>query len=616
MRGLATKISLYAGAVIALMSIAFGIFAYYNGSAAVLAEVEQALILQAEEASRYVESRIEIHLAALEALASRQEVKSMTWVRQRAALRAEEERLSAFLALAVVTSDGTARYTDNTTAELGDREYVIAALQGNPVVSDLIVSRVTDDLVLMYAVPIWDGDEVIGALIGRRDGQALSDITDRLGLGANGRGFIIHPSGVLYADSNREQVLEQFNVFEAWDKPKEMGHAILELGLGNRGVIHYEQDGEAHLAGLAPIPFTGWMLGVGALENDVLGNITSFGKTIIIIAFACVALGVLAAVIIAGQLVNPLQQVQQAIEAVADGDLTSAVEIKTRDEIGRVANAFNTTIDSVRQALGLVNATTSALGATTAEMAAATEEVSASIEEVASTTNQFSGALDAMNRNAMVMSENVQGISSKAVQGETAIIDIMKEMNELRDNTQKLAQDISGLGTLSDQIGQIVEVINGIAEQTNLLALNAAIEAARAGEHGRGFAVVADEVRQLAEESSGATTEIAALITQIQSGISAAVTDMSLGAEQTATAVASVDQSGTILRDILDEVEEIVGAVQELTAGLEEANASGQEIASATQEQAASIEQIAASAQELTNMGDRLRELLEHFRLN
>ncbi|HHY14796.1 MAG TPA: methyl-accepting chemotaxis protein [Firmicutes bacterium] len=616
MKTLAAKISLYAGLVILLMSLGFGLFAYYSGSASVLAEVEQALILQAQEASRYVESRFEVNLSILEAIAARPEIRSMDWEQQAAVLQEEEERLPQFLALAVVTPDGTARYTDETTANLGDREYIIGAFLGKSGVSDLIVSRVTDSVVFMHAVPIKEHDEVIGVLVGRRDGLTLSKITDRLGFGDGGWGFIVHPGGISYAGPNRQDILDQINVFETQGKPGEMGHAIQELGAESTGVIRYEHEGLDRLAGLAPIPSTGWVLGVGALARDVLVNMNNFRQIIIVISVISIIVGIMAAVFIAGRITSPLRQVRDAIEAVARGDLTQTVRVRTKDEIGRVANALNATVDSVRDALRLVSATTSALGSTTGEMAAATAQVSASIEEVAGTTNHFSGALDAMNSNAMAMSENVQGISNKAAQGEAALVGIMKQMNELSDGTAQLALDISGLGTLSDQIGRIVDVINDIAEQTNLLALNAAIEAARAGEHGRGFAVVADEVRKLAEESATATTEIGTLISQIQGGISRAVQDMNAGAAQTAGALATVDESGKLLHGILDEVEGIVDTVQELTAGLEEANAGGQEIASATQQQAASIEQIAAAAQELTNMGEQLAELLGHFKLN
>ncbi|NMB19845.1 MAG: hypothetical protein GX979_03180, partial [Firmicutes bacterium] len=150
--------------------------------------------------------------------------------------------------------------------------------------------------------------------------------------------------------------------------------------------------------------------------------------------------------------------------------------------------------------------------------------------------------------------------------------------------------------------------------QTNLLALNAAIEAARAGDHGRGFAVVADEVRKLAEQSSAATTDIEALIAQIQSGITATVKGMDDGSAQTDVALASVNQSSEILNSILSAVGEIAQQVEQFTAGLSQVNSGGHEIASATQQQAASMEEVATAAQDLMNMGTRLQELIQHFK--
>ncbi len=616
MNSITTKISVYAGILVLIICAGLGFFAYNSGSSAVLGEVEQALVLQAEEAARYVEGRFELQLSTLEAIAERPEISSMDWQEQFPVLRAEHDRLGQFMAIGVVDSSGFARYDDGTTAELGDRDYVIQALAGKSMVSDLVVSRVNNSLVLMYAVPIKRDGQIVGALLGRRDGAVLSDITDRLGFGDAGWAFIVHPDGTAYANPNREDVINQVNLFQTQGNPGEIGFAIQELGVGNTGTIRYGHDGAARLAGLAPIPSTGWMIGIGALESNVLQGVDKFRTLLVWISIAFVLVGIVAAVIIARQIANPLQEVQKVIEAVAEGDLTQTVKVRTQDEIGRVASALNETISSVAKAMGLVSEATNELGETSQEMAAASQEVSASIEEVASTTNQFSSTLDRMNVNAQEMGKNVEVISNNAAEGQSAIEDILKQINELHNNTQDSTRNISKLGTLSDEIGHIVDVIGDIAEQTNLLALNAAIEAARAGEHGRGFAVVAEEVRKLAEQSATATTEITQLISQIQNGVTTSVVDMNKGAEQVSATVNSVDESGVILRKILEEVGGIVGAVQEISEGLEQSNIGGHEIASATEEQAASMQQVSQSAQDLTDMGAKLAELVDHFRLN
>jgi methyl-accepting chemotaxis protein len=194
--------------------------------------------------------------------------------------------------------------------------------------------------------------------------------------------------------------------------------------------------------------------------------------------------------------------------------------------------------------------------------------------------------------------------------------EILEQMEALQENTQRMAKDVSGLGSLSDEIGTIVNTISAIADQTNLLALNAAIEAARAGEHGRGFAVVADEVRRLAEQSSTATTDIESLIGQIQSGIAATVSGMIEGSTKTDVALDNVNQSSKILNSILGAVEEIERQVEEFTAGLEQVNSGGHGIASAAEEQAASMQEVAVSAQSLMDMGAKLQELIRHFKLN
>lgn len=493
-KSIVAKISIYASALILIICVGLGLIAYNNGSSAVLSEVEDALILQAEEASRYVERAFEMQFAILEAIAARPEIKSMNWETQESVLISENRRLPQFLALGVTDRSGHALYSDGTSASIADRDHVIKALSGKNAVSDLIVSRVEGTLVLMYAVPIIDNGQVVGTLMGRRDGMELSEITGRLGFGEQGWAQIFHNDGTIFAHPEKDWVLNQRNLFANDCELADVGQAIQRLGVGNTGIINYELDGTKRINAIAPIPTTGWNIGIGVVESDVLENINNFRNTLVWVAIIFMALGVGLAIVIARQISNPLLEVQKVIEAVANGDLTQNVIVKTKDEIGRVATALNETIASMRESMGLVSNATVNLNETSHQMAAASQEVSASIEEVASTTNQFSSALDLMNDNAQILGENVEEISTEAAQGQSAIGDIIVHINGLRQNTETLASEISELGGLSDQIGNIITVISDIADQTNLLALNAAIEAARAGEHGRGFAVVAEEV--------------------------------------------------------------------------------------------------------------------------
>lgn len=610
------RIGTYFGVLILLVCVGIGLLAYSNGSSAVKSEVESALVMQAEQAAKYVASRVEIHLSVLETIAAKSEIRGMNWSEQMPALEAEAERLSDFLTLAIVEKGGLTRYIDGTTAELGDREYVINAFAGKSVISDLIVSRVTNTIVTMYAVPIRENNQIVGVLIGRRDAGALNDITDELGFGARGWSFILSNEGTMFAYPDRELVLDQENIFDKSSSFHLAGEEIKKLGLGTTGVVSYSLDGkDTRIVGLAPIPTTNWTIGIGAMESDVLRNILSFRTFLIMIAVVFVIIGLLVSILAGRQIARPLQIVQGIIQGVADGNLTELVEIKTHDEIGKVGEALNATVQSMAQVMTLVTGTADELAITSQEMAAASQEVSASVQEVASTANQFSSTLDFMNNNAQNMNDTVEDVTSQAADGEKAIEEIVNEMKNLQSNTQRLAREIADLGNLSGEIGHIVGVISGIAEQTNLLALNAAIEAARAGENGRGFAVVADEVRNLAEGSATATAEISSLINRIRDGITNSVDGMNEGTEQTNRALNSINQSGLVLRQILTSVDSIAEQMAELTSGLDQINSGGHQIASATEEQAASMQQVASSAQRVTDMGSRLTELLGKFRL-
>ena len=614
-RSIAGRISFSVGVLILVICLGLGFLAYLRGSSAVIKQVEQALLMQAEESAHYVESRITIHLSTLEAIAARPEIQSMDWTLQQPVLQSELERLGIYEALSVVYPNGDAMHEDGTVGNEGDRDYVQRAFSGTATVSDLIVNRATGTVVFGIAAPIKVDDQVVGVLMARASAVSLSEITARLTFGESGAAFIVSRDGTILAGPVREYVLEQRNVFTDTAELAPIGEAIRELGVGNVGVVRYPYLDDTVITALAPMPQTGWMIGIGALESEVLSDVYDLMRYMAVISLGFLAVGIIVSVIVSRRIAAPLIQQKTVVGGIADGDFTQTVPVKTSDEVGALGRALNQTVESMRHALGLTSDTTDRVKITSEELAAAAEEVSASIEEVASVTNQFSSSLDDMNNNAQRMNTKVQEISKQVTDGTEAIVNITGQMNSLRDNIQRMALEVGELGTLSKQIGNIAGMIEDIAEQTNLLALNAAIEAARAGEHGRGFAVVAEEVRKLAEQSSEATTEIGTLITQIQARISSAVADMSQGSNQADQAIAQVHESSDLLNSILGVVEEIMTQITEFSGALKQLNVGGHEVASATGQQAAAIEKVAGSAQELTEICSKLRMIVDRFKL-
>ena len=478
----------------------------------------------------------------------------------------------------------------------------------------MLISQLTGELSIVFAIPIIENGRTVAVMTGAFNGDTFSQIVEDLGFGQTGDAFIIDSDGTVIAHADRNFVRNKSNVFSD-PQLLEIGNAIKELGIGNSGIITYHLDGQAKIGAVKIMPSTGWIVGVTADQGEVLAEVTGLRASLVTISILFSIVGAVLGVLIARQISKPLEKIKAVIEAVADGDLTKNVNLSSQDEIGAVATALNKTVESVKTILGRTTESSQEVTVISQELAAMAQEVSASIEEIASTTNQFSSTIEALNQGAQSMNAKVESIFEHATEGNNAIHNITTQMEFIKNNAERMSEEITGLGTLSEQIRNIAQMIDAIAEQTNLLALNAAIEAARAGEHGRGFAVVADEVRRLAEQSSQATLEIDSLIKKVQSGIMSTVKDVNDSYKFTNDAMGSVEHSNKVLVSILKEVEEIASQIEFFSSGLEQVNEGGQEIASSTEEQAGTIEQVAGAAQNLTAMAERLKDLINHFKL-
>ena len=311
------------------------------------------------------------------------------------------------------------------------------------------------------------------------------------------------------------------------------------------------------------------------------------------------------------------------------GDLTVEMEENLDGEIGKVYAGFNRAVGEIRSLVEKLNEAISATASAATEisssaeqMAAGTQEQSAQTSEVASAIEEMSKTIFETTKNTTLATEASKNAGKVAKDGGKVVKETINGMNRIAEVVQLSAKTVEDLGNSSDQIGEIVQVIEDIADQTNLLALNAAIEAARAGEQGRGFAVVADEVRKLAERTTKATKEIASMIKQIQKETEGAVSSMRLGTEEVKNGKLFAAKAGESLREIIDGADHVVDIISQVAAASEEQSSAAEQISkniesinSVTQESANGVHQIANSAEDLNKLTTNLQELVSKFNI-
>mgnify|MGYP000870265209 FL=1 len=400
-----------------------------------------------------------------------------------------------------------------------------------------------------------------------------------------------------------------------------------------------------------------WMSGspIDDINSTINSLLLSIFSTIILTG----AIAIFVSVIFSRSIVRPIKEVNNQLKDIAEGegDLTKEIHVKSQDEIGDMAKEFNKMLKSLRTMLSHVNQTSEQVAVSSGELlsiseqtASATNQITISIQEVAKSAEiqgknteesaeaiaQITGGIQQIANSIGTVAEAANETMNQASIGNEYIQKVVGEVENMHNATTDTIEMMEKLTNHSNEIGKIIDVITGISEQTNLLALNAAIEAARAGEHGKGFAVVADEVRKLADQSRDSANQISEIIKFIQNDIlkasemasdanSVAKNGLSL-AEETGKSFEQIVKS---IENVSEQADELSTITEELSASIEQVNisierisqlaltnsSSTSEIASASEEQLATVQEVTSSANALANMADELRVLVGRFKI-
>jgi len=364
-------------------------------------------------------------------------------------------------------------------------------------------------------------------------------------------------------------------------------------------------------------------------KNHSLATQGSANTMVIAFLIAAVIIGIGLGWLLQRGITKPVGKLVTVSNIIAKGDLTPEVEVKSQDEIGQLSGSFKAMVENIRAVITEIQGAGNVLASAVNQMMASATQISASVSETATTVSEATTTVEETRQTAEVANQKAQAVSEAGKNAEQAaqvgnksIAETMEGMNRTREQMESVAETIVRLSEQSLAVGEIINTVNALADQSNLLAVNAAIEAAKAGEAGKGFAVVAQEVKNLADQSKQATVEVRQILSEIQRGISTAVMATEQGTKAVEAGIQQGTETATAIQALSDTATESaqagvqigVSSQQQIT-GMEQMVTAMENIKEASAQNAASAKQLQKGAEDLQELGQKLSQLVAQFKV-
>ena len=485
------------------------------------------------------------------------------------------------------------------------------------------IDAATGQMVITIGAPVKKAGQTLGVVGADMTLQAITDSINALNFNGMGYAFLINADGEILVHPDKSLVTKNLKDIYPQDTP-----AI------TTDLSEIQVNGKARIVTFAPVKGLGsanWYIGLSVDKEQAFAALSEF-RTSAIIATVIAVVSIIALLgLLIRLLMQPLHVMTRAMQNIAEGegDLTRRLAVESQDEFGILGSAFNRFVERIHTSISEVASATEQLNEVALRVVSASNSSMVNSDEQANRTNSVAAAINQLGAAAQEIARNAAQASSQASDarhlaedGQQVVERNIKAMTQLSSMISTSSTNIEALNSKTVNIGQILEVITSISQQTNLLALNAAIEAARAGEAGRGFAVVADEVRNLAHRTQESAQQVQTMIEELQVGARDSVTTMSESQRHSLDSVEIANLAGERLNSVTQRIGEIDGmnqsvatATEEQTSVVESINMDITEINTLNQEGVENLQSTLRACSDLEQQASRLKQLVGSFRI-